>query len=638
MLTELWVEGVIVEFKDGAPCDRAIIRQVGKSEIVLANILNGAICRMERTALDETKEVGGIRFLAESRDFGDLKFFDLTEVEQLEVNRRYKYIKALLEKGINKITDKSSGAVIRATANVLGEKPPHWQSVRSWYRNYIDAGEKLRGLYPKHRFKGRRETRLDSRVIDIIQKEAKSFFKQSQPTMASIERNIEAKIIAHNLDHPNDLLEMPSYLTIQRRVLNASYQVKQKSRKGVRAFQAELAKSESGIKTSRILERVEIDHTLLDIHVLHDDHKTLLGRPNITVLIDHYSHMVLGFQLSFEKPSFASVCMACMNAFLPKEAFLEDMDCGASWPAHGVPETLVTDNGNEFWGKDFIAIADEIGSIFQYCPIRKGNYKSRVERFFGIVNSLVLDDLPGVVRKPGKCGESYDARQEAKMTYKEFKQYFITWLTEVYHNMPLDDTGMTPNELWSTSEAELPVPVEDEVELTPILMATDTRELSKGGIRIFVMDYNSSILRDLYRRDGPSTVTIKYNKFDIGYILVLDSVNNVYLKINCDNYSYASGLSEFEHNKIRAEVKKTGKSKLENSDLQRAKVKLAKERESIHARNSRRKTQTTASNAARSEKVGVNDIKLVIDNSKRIVHLDDDSEEDDINLDGWSVD
>lgn len=638
MLTDLWVEGVIVEFKNGEPCNRAIIRQVGKSEIVFANILNGTICRMERTALDEMKESGGIKFLAESRDFGDLKFFDLTEVEQLEVNRRYKYIKALLEKGINKVTEKSAGALIQDTASVLGEKPPHWQSVRSWHRNYIAAGERLRGLYSKNRFKGRRESRLDSRVINIIQKEAKPFFKQSQPTMASIERNIEAKILAHNLDHPDDLLQMPSYVTIQRRILNTSYQVKQKSRKGVRAFQAELAKAESGIKTSRILERVEIDHTLLDIHVLHDDHKTLLGRPNITVLIDHYSHMVLGFQLSFEKPSFASVCTACMNAFLPKEAFLESLSCDGSWPAHGIPDTLVSDNGSEFWGNNFIAVADEIGSLFQYCPVRKGNYKSRVERFFGKINSFVLDDLPGVVRKPGKCGESYDARQEAKMTYTEFKQYFVTWLTEVHHNVPLEDTGMTPNELWCASEAELPVPVEDEMELTPILMATDTRELSKGGIRIFVLDYSSSILRDLYRRDGPGTVTIKYNPFDIGYILVLDSVNNVYLKVNCENYTYASGLSLFEHNKIRAEVKKVRNSKLENSDLQRAKIKLAKERENAHARNGRRKTQTTASNAARSEKVGVNDIKLVIDNSKKIVQLDDDSEEDDINMDGWSVD
>jgi putative transposase len=137
----------------------------------------------------------------------------------------------------------------------------------------------------------------------------------------------------------------------------------------------------------------------------------------------------------------------------------------------------------------------------------------------------VLDDLPGVVRKPGKSGEGYDARQEAKMTFSEFKRYFVTWLTAVYHNLPLAESGMTPNELWRASEEDLPIPVEDEMELTPILMATDTRELSKGGIQIFLMDYNSSILKDLYRRDGPGTVTIKYNPFDIGYILVLDAIN-----------------------------------------------------------------------------------------------------------------
>jgi putative transposase len=53
----------------------------------------------------------------------------------------------------------------------------------------------------------------------------------------------------------------------------------------------------------------------------------------------------------------------------------------ADWPAHGIPATLVSDNAKEFWGKNFSAVADEIGSVFQYCPVRKGNYKSRVERF-----------------------------------------------------------------------------------------------------------------------------------------------------------------------------------------------------------------------------------------------------------------
>lgn len=638
MSIDLWEEGAIVEFNDATPCHRAIIRSVGKSEVILADVSTGSSIRVGRKDLDDTYKSGGARFLAESRDFGELKFTDLAEKEQKETNRKYKYIRKLTERGVTKITEKSSGQIILEVASELGEKPPHWQSVRSWNKCFVESGSKIRGLYPRHRFKGDREPKIDQKVLNIIKEAAKRYFNKSQPSMASVYRNVEEKIIEHNLDHRGEQLKVPNYLTVQSRVLETSYQSKQKARQGIRTLQAELASSESGIETTRILERVEIDHTLLDIHVLHDDHKTLLGRPNITVLIDHYSHMVLGFQLSFEKPSFASVCIACINAFLPKDAFMEAIGSDGAWPAHGIPNTLVTDNGNEFWGKNFSAVADEIGSVFQYCPIRKGNYKSRVERFFGIVNSMVLDDLPGVVRKAGKCGDTYDGRQEATITFSEFKRYFVNWITKVYHYMPIEGMGMTPYELWVESEQDFPVPVDDEMELTPILMATETRELSKGGIRKFVLDYNSNLLKDLYRRDGPGPVTIKYNPFDIGYILVLDAVNKVYLKIECENFEYASGLSAFEHGRIREVARATGKSKLNNLDLQKARVKLSKEREEFHARNSRRKTQVTTSKAARSEKIGVSDIKLVVDNSKQVMQMELEGSDDDLDLGDWSVD
>jgi putative transposase len=372
MSVELWVEGVIVEFVNGQPCDRGIVRQVGKNEIVLANIANGATSKLHRDDLNSMYESGGAKFLAESRDFGELKFFDLTEREQRETNRKYQYVKWLQEKGVSKVTEKSAGSIIREVAQELGEKAPHWQSVRSWHKSFIAAGRKMRGLYAKHRYKGSREPKIDARVLAIIQKEAKRYFTLGQTSMASIVRNVEDKITAHNIDNPGDTLQAPTYLTVQNRVMEGLYQNKRKARQGTRAFLAELANAQSGIETKRILERVEIDHTLLDIHVLHDDHNTLLGRPNITVLIDHYSHMVLGFQLSFEKPSFASVCMACMNAFLPKEYFLKSLECDSVWPAHGVPMTLVTDNGNEFWGNNFIAVADEIGSIFSILSDSKG--------------------------------------------------------------------------------------------------------------------------------------------------------------------------------------------------------------------------------------------------------------------------
>ncbi|HSC76491.1 MAG TPA: hypothetical protein VLB90_09685, partial [Pseudomonadales bacterium] len=94
----------------------------------------------------------------------------------------------------------------------------------------------------------------------------------------------------------------------------------------------------------------------------------------------------------------------------------------------------------------------------------------------------------------------------------------------------------------------------------------------------------------------------------------------------------------YEHGKIREEAKNIRKSKLDNLDLQRAKMKLSKERDMLHARNSRRKIQVTVSKAARSEQIGVSDIKLVVDNSSKIMQVDWDGADDELDTNGWSMD
>ncbi len=637
MSTNEWIEGTIVEFKDENPCHRAMIREVRRHDVIFADISNGNAFDLRKANLEVALNSKNLVFLSESRDIHNLRFSELSEKEQQEVNRRHYYIKKLRDKGILKITENSVEA-IKLVANERGEKAPHWQSVRAWYKSFEEAGFRIKGLYSRHRSKGFRQPRIDQAVIEIIRKAALRYYRTSQPTMASIVRNVEDAIIAHNLENCDKALKIPSYLTIKAHVEKTSYQFKKKSRSGKDSYRAEEAGDGIGIKTFRVLERVEIDHTQLDVHLLDDDRKTLLGRPTITVLIDHYSHMVLGFQLSFEDASYAAVCIACINGFMSKGDYLAHWRCDYPWPAHGVPSLIVTDNGNEFWGKSFNSVADEIGSIFFYCPIRRANYKSRVERFFGILNAMVLDDFPGVVRKQGSCGDGYDARQEARATISEFKRYFITWLTGVYHNTPLEKSGMTPNELWKLSEEEFPVATEDETELKTILLSTDKRTLTESGIRIFDLNYRGSVTKDLFRRDGPKFVTVKYNPFDLGSIFILDEINYVYLEVECHESTYASGLSLYEHNLIRTEVKKNGKEKFQNnSDLQAARAKLHKVRDELHSRNARSKNQVTTSKAARAEKVGVDPIVLGVD-STQVTSRSIKTWEDDIDLGGWSAD
>ena len=167
-------------------------------------------------------------------------------------------------------------------------------------------------------------------------------------------------------------------------------------------------------------------------------------------------------------------------------------------------------------------------------------------------------------------------------------------------------------------------------------MGTKTKKLRKGGIRLFNLFYNSSLLKDVLRRDGSKDVRIKYNPFDLGYIYVFDEKNKLYFKVLCTDYHYASKVSKYEHEKIKAHARNIRKNKLQNEDLLRAKVELANKRDEAHARNARRKKQVTTAKSARIDQIGVESLKLVVDNENPAI--DTDSESDELDLQGWSSD
>jgi len=609
MSAELWDEGVIVEFLNAKPCKRAMIRRLGKDEVVFADIEEGIVFKHNLEELNTLWAAGDLKLLADIREFGEISFLELSMAEQIEVNRRMKYLRYLKDNGVDKVTDKKATKLLQALAAELGEVAPHHSSVRRWHSSYMEAGARSRGLYPRHRLKGNRKVKINQRVIDLIQLSAGRYYDGAQRSMATVVRNVEKRVTAYNYDNPEDQLSAPAYLTVQHHVLGQSYASRKKKREG--NINAATAGRHSGVVTARVLERVEIDHTELDIHLLHDDHKTLIGRPYLTILIDHYSHMILGLQLSFEPPSSQALGLACLNAYTRKESFLSELGIDMHWPAHGIPETLVADNGKEFWGEYFENIIEGLGSVVQYCPVREARYKSRVERFFGVLNSLYLDDKPGVVRKIGKSRAGYDPRQEATITFTEFKTDLLRWITEIFHRMPVEDKDLTPYDLWTSSEDEFQIPEVSKESLSPILMTTDERTLSRTGVEINSLHYESEILKDIFRRDGDCKIVVKSNPFDLGHIFVYDTTNKVYLRIDCTDYAYACGY------------------------LNKAKVELFKKNEEFHARNGRRKTQTTTSKAARVEQVGVEGIKLVVDNTAQESLLGIEADSDELSTDGW---
>lgn len=585
-----------------------MIRRVNGSNVTLANIDSQAVLVKTEETLEECLNNKTLHFMSESNYNGEIVFQDLPEEYQEETARKYSYVRAFIDCDDKKRSKKKLEKIIKSAAEEIGDsKPPAWNTFNNWLNQYFDYDCRIKGLYPNHYKKGCRDLRVDSRVREIINQSVPFYFKNSQMLKSSIHKIVEAKVIKHNLSNPNDLLTIPSYSTVSYHIEKRSYQDNVRGRIGKNRARYEFSDIGEAPETSRILERVEADHTPLDINVLHDETRTLLGKPTFTVLIDHYSRMVMGFQISFEEPSYASAAMAISSAILPKNDLLDLYGVEGNWPAHGVMELMVADNGAEFWSHNLDMAIEEVGSVLQYAPVRSPNYKGVVERFFRTLRTTLIDSLPGKTNSVATGSDEYVAAKEAKLTLSEFKEIFLNWLVNIYHLETHGKAEKSPLDIWNDSAREFPVVEEDSKRIETALMCSDTRTLQRSGIQLEILPYNSDFLRDIYRREGVVELTIKYNPFDIGHLYVWDDLNRVYIRVDCDEYEYAKGLSMYAHKAIRKRIRAMRKSYKENAVLQKAKADLFGEIEILHERNVRRKSQATAKKAARVHSLGVDD-------------------------------
>tara|TARA_R110001592_G_scaffold240606_4_gene500668 strand:- start:3919 stop:5838 length:1920 start_codon:yes stop_codon:yes gene_type:complete len=610
MLSESrWVQGFAVRSTSTEMSGIWLVRRVVGSKVTLANIDNMQVIVKEVKELEEYLNSKTLSFLADDRCNGEIVFNDLPEVYQEETARKYAYVRAYYESGEKKRSKEKLERIIRVVADTIEDaKLPAWNTFNNWLNQYSNAGCRIKGLYPSHFKKGFRAQRMDSRVYEIIESLMRLYFKENQMLPSTIHRMVEAKILKHNLAYPDDLLKVPAYSTVKYHLDRQGYEAHTLGRTGKKRARYEFSLVGKSPKTSRILERVEADHTPLDIHVLHDQTKTLLGRPTLTILIDHYSRMIVGFQISFEEPSYASAAMAIGSAILPKRDLLEFYGVEGDWPAQGVMELMVADNGAEFWSENLDMAISEIGSVLQYAPVKSPNYKGVVERFFGTLKTTFIDSLPGKTNGVGNGSDEYSAEKEAKLTLSEFKKLFLNWLVNIYHLEPVGDMEFSPLDLWKSSAQEFPVVEEDAKKIETALMCSSTRTLQREGIQIETLHYNSNALRDIYRREGRMELRIKYSPFDIGHIYVLDEINRIYIRVECSEYSYAKGLSMYAHKAIRKRIKAQGKMYQKNTVLQKAKAELFGEIEELHERNVRRQTQVTTKKSARVHSLGVADL------------------------------
>jgi transposase InsO family protein len=98
-----------------------------------------------------------------------------------------------------------------------------------------------------------------------------------------------------------------------------------KTRLGARKAQ-ELYRSVRPWRSDELLplELVQIDHTQLDVMVVDESQRMVLGRPWLTLAIDVASRVVTGFYVSLDAPAAISVAIVLTHAVLPKDLWSDE--------------------------------------------------------------------------------------------------------------------------------------------------------------------------------------------------------------------------------------------------------------------------------------------------------------------------
>ena len=376
--------------------------------------------------------IGGNAATPAPRRLAELHSLPSTAVEIAEL--RLDVIRPLLAPGActeARVREAATGAgVSRAT-------------VYRWLRAYLRGGRNLAALAPDFAARGRRESRLSDAVEAFVAKAAAKFMRQAErPPVFALWEEVDT--------HCKRAGERtPAKSTIYERVA-AIAAARDRDRAVARAEkQAAAAGPETGRAPATVAGAtyphalVQIDHTKVNVMIVDEEFRLQIGRPWLTVAIDVYSRMVLGFWLGLDPPSAGTVGLCLLHGILDKHQWLAGRDVPGEWPCYGLPDVIHADNAREFHSESLRRICATYGMDLQWRPLGKPHYGGWIERYIG-TSMNKIETLPGTTFANVGDRREYDSEGRAIFTLRELEKYYATWITLDYHRAVHGELLVTP--------------------------------------------------------------------------------------------------------------------------------------------------------------------------------------------------
>ena len=417
-----------------------------------------------------------------------------------EAARKIEIIKPLLDNPMRTVKD------IQNHAAKVGI---HFVTLYRWL-NLFETTSRLSAVMRQQR-NDKGVTKLAPELEKIVTDAIEAFFLTQQKRKASkVIREVEKQCVKTGLKppHPN---------TVRNRINALDAYKKTKAREGSKAARDRFALIKGHFPGADMpLFVVQVDHTLVDIILVDDVYRQPIGRPWLTLLVDVYSRMVLGFYISFDPPGNLSLGLCLAHAFLPKEEWLAKFGIETAWPCWGLPRTIHADNAKEFRGNMLKKACQEYGIDLEWRPVATPHYGAHIERLLGTLNDEIHSAPGSTFSNPDQRGE-YDSDAESAMSLAEFEKWFTILCVEVYHQRPHSELGMPPIAKWqegifgSGKKPGIGVAprITDGQRLKLDLMPFETRTVQQYGIVWDHIEYQHDVLRRWIDAPDPDRPKLK---------------------------------------------------------------------------------------------------------------------------------
>lgn len=416
----------------------------------------------------------------------------------------------------------------------------------------------------------KRKKRLGSRVERIIKDTiTELYLKPKRVSQLKVIEEVQARCIAARLKapHPN---------TIRSRISELTERAKVKGRRGAKKARERHDAIKGKFPEGQFpLQCVQMDTQELHVHIVDSEERLEIGRPYLTLAVDTFSRMIVGYHLSLDAAS-AFTAGACVHhMLLPKDETLARLAVEGSWPVWGLPGNLHVDNGKDFRSKSLQRACEKHNITIEFRPPNFPNWAGCVESFFDSLNHWV-HDLDGTTKSNPLDRGDYNAIKDSNMTMDELERWLITFIVAVYHNRIHSTIEEPPIKRWRdgiegrnghVGVGQPPIPA-DTRDLRLDFLPSTERTVGKFGIRWSKIHYYSDVLdRWINEKQGGKSVKhiVRRDPHDISKLYFFDPEVQKYFEIPYSNIAHPS-IDKWELERAQEYLAKRGLKKSEQDE------------------------------------------------------------------------